>query len=127
MRTPAWVGRIGPYAIVASAVTVVDYSTFIALTWLAGMAPIPANICGWAVAVVVAYGLHSAYTFKNSISWRSFFGYVAVCLTTLVIGTACLSVFMIFITPLAAKVASTVVVFAVSFALSHSTVFKAAL
>ena len=88
--------------------------------------PLVANVCSWAVAVVVAYGLHSAFTFEIKISLNSFARYVAVCLSTLILGTALLAIFSAFVPVLTAKVASTIVVFTASFALSHLTVFRAA-
>lgn len=124
MQIPAWAERLGPYAIVAAIVTAIDYSIFVALIKMAGIFPVTANVCSWAVAVVVAYGLHSAFSFETPVSLKGFLGYVAVCLSTLILGTAVLAISMIFITPIAAKVASTIVVFSVSFALSHLTVFR---
>jgi putative flippase GtrA len=124
MQKQTWAERICPYATVAAVVTAVDYAIFITLIRLAGVAPVTANVCSWAVAVVVAYGLHSAITFEVPLSIRGFLGYAAICLSTLILGTAVLAISMIFITPIAAKVASTILVFIASFSLSHLTVFR---
>jgi putative flippase GtrA len=126
MQLPRWAERIGPYAIVASIVTIIDYSVFITLVRMTGIAPILANVCSWAVAVVAAYGLHSTITFDMPASMRGFLGYVAVCLSTLIIGTSILAISLLYITPIAAKAASTIIVFAASFALSRATVFRTA-
>jgi putative flippase GtrA len=124
MEKLTWAERIWPYAMVAAVVTAADYAIFITLIKTVGLAPVIANVCSWAVAVVVAYGLHSAFTFKMPISLKGFIGYVVVCLSTLILGTAVLAISMIYITPIAAKVASTILVFTASFALSHLTVFR---
>jgi putative flippase GtrA len=124
MKKLAWAQRVCPYTIVAAVVTAVDYAIFITLIRLAGVAPVIANVCSWAGTVVVAYGLHSAFTFKEPISFKGFIGYVAVCLSTLILGTAIIAISMIYITPITAKIASTILVFTISFALSHLTVFR---
>jgi putative flippase GtrA len=124
MKEFAWVQRVGTYTIVSAAVTAVDYSIFIMLVKLAGFTPVTANICSWAVAVGVAYCLHSVFTFDKSISLAGFLGYVAVCLSTLILGTSIIAVWAIYVTPIAAKIASTILVFTASFALSRMTVFR---
>ena len=124
MKKPWWARRFGPYTVVAAVVTAVDYAIFITLIKIVGVAPVIANVCSWAVAVVVAYGLHSAFTFDTNISLRNFARYVAVSLSTLILGTSFLVILTAFASPLTAKVVSTIFVFTVSFALSHLTVFR---
>jgi putative flippase GtrA len=116
--------RFTPYTVVSPIVTLSDYTVFFFLIKAINIEPLIANVCSWAVAVALTYILHTALTLEVPISLKGFMGYVAVCLSTLVLGTAFIAISMTYITPIAAKVASTVFVFAVSFALSHLTVFR---
>lgn len=118
------VETLGVYGIVAVIVTALDYGSFAALVTLAGCHVALANVCGWAIAQPVGYLLHARWTFDAPRSWRGFFGFVALALVTLVLGTAFVVVANLFITPLAAKAASVILVFTVSFALSHLVLFR---
>jgi putative flippase GtrA len=126
MQIPAWAKRVGPYTLVSTIVTASDYTVFFFLIRALTVEPLIANLCSWAVAVAVAYGLHSAFTFDVKISLHNFARYVAVCLSTLILGTALLAIFTAFVPTLTAKVASTILVFTASFALSQLTVFRTA-
>jgi putative flippase GtrA len=108
----SWATRIGPYTIVSAIVTACDYTVFFSLIRTLNMAPLLANACSWAVAVVVAYALHSVVTFDTRMSLKNFAHYAAICLSTLILGTAFLAAFTAFASPLVAKVASTILIFA---------------
>jgi putative flippase GtrA len=124
MEKPTWAERILPYTIVAAGITVFDFSIFATMIKTIGVAPVVANACSWTAAVIVSYALHSAFTFKMPISFKGFIGYVMVCLSTLILGTAIIAISTIYIDPMAAKAVSILLVFTVSFALSHLAVFR---
>src|ERR1700681_2225519 len=104
MQIPTWARRVGPYTLVSTIVTASDYTVFFLLIRALNIEPLVANVCSWAVAVVVAYGLHSAFTYDTKISLHNFARYVAVCLSILILGTAILAIFTAFIPVLTAKV-----------------------
>ena len=118
------------YASVGLVITVIDYAVFIVLVYL-GLAAVQANAVGRVITTVVGAILHRRYTFAGPQKWgiaRQMMAYVALSAFNLVLssGLILLLTERAGLIPLMAKVATDVVVIAVSVLAGRFLIFAPA-
>lgn len=119
------------FALVAAATTLLDVLLF----WVlidGGVHPLLANVASYGSVSVINYALNGRLTFARRGaasaglgSLRRMAAFAVVKLATLAVSTAALAAALVWLPPLAAKGASIVVTFGVSFLLSSRLVFVA--
>ncbi len=116
------------YCVSGSVATAVDFGLFLALTRLAGVYYVAANIVSFLCAVVVNYALNRKWTFKSTSKrvMRQFFSFGLIALGGVAINTTLLYVFVsrFQIWDIAAKALATVIVLFWNYFLNRHITFK---
>lgn len=120
------------FGLVAAATTLLDVLLFWVLIDGGGAHPLLANVASYGSVSAINYALNGRLTFARRGaasaglgSLRRMAAFAVVKLVTLAVSTAALAAALVWLPPLAAKGASIVVTFGVSFLLSSRLVFVA--
>lgn len=102
--------------------TMVDLSVFTALVYIAGTAPVAANILSYFIGTATSYVCNSAWTFAKtdrSFTLKSFVLFVSANLVGLVLSTVFVAGLVVFVPALLAKLVATAVTFVWNFVLAR--------
>src|SRR5262245_9288340 len=116
------------FALVGILNTIVDFSVFWTAATYLHWPLVPANVLAWLVAVTFSYAMNSFITFGPEsgrvLRWRDYASFAASGIAGMISSTATLFALCYLVPILPAQLASTLVVFAVNFSLSHFVVFR---